>query len=320
MRHTTSKKILIVGFGSIGKKYYKLAKKYFIKKNIYIFSKHFNEKKKISYFNNLDNLEYIILSNSSNLRLKYFNLLIKNNRTFLIEKPTFSSAITKKKRSELLKKITDHNLTIKSGYCLRNHPAIIQLKKIVELYRDQIIHINIRTTSYLPFWRTANYKKTVSAKKKLGGGVLNELSHEIDLILYLFNKPKSLFAKFYNSNSLNIETEDVADIIFKMNKNLNLNMHLNFSSFKENRFIEIILKNKMVIEVDLIKNTIKKNNSNKSYKINKLYLIDQQLKKMIKLKKEKNNLSLEEFKDSLEVLNIIRVIRKSNKSKKEEKL
>ena len=70
----------------------------------------------------------------------------------------------------------------------------------------------------------------------------------------------------------------------------------------------------MVIEVDLIKNTIKKNNSNKSYKINKLYLIDQQLKKMIKLRKEKNNLSLEEFKDSLEVLNIIRVVRKSKKT------
>ena len=48
--------------------------------------------------------------------------------------------------------------------------------------------------SFLPNWRNnINYKNSNSAKKKLGGGVALELSHEIDLANYLFQIKNIIF-------------------------------------------------------------------------------------------------------------------------------
>ena len=42
----------------------------------------------------------------------------------------------------------------------------------------------MNTRTYLPSWRDGHYTKSVSANKKFGGGVINELSHELDLMLF----------------------------------------------------------------------------------------------------------------------------------------
>ena len=55
----------------------------------------------------------------------------------------------------------------------------------------------MNTRTYLPSWRDGHYTKSVSANKKFGRGVINELSHELDLMLFLFGKPKTLFAKIF---------------------------------------------------------------------------------------------------------------------------
>ena len=54
-------------------------------------------------------------------------------------------------------------------------------------------------------------------------------------MLFLFGKPKALFAKYLNSKSLKVDVEDIVDIIFKFNNRLNLNMHLDFCSPNEKR-------------------------------------------------------------------------------------
>ena len=105
-----------------------------------------------------------------------------------------------------------------------------KIEKIIKKKYNKIVSIKMNTRTYLPSWREGDYKKSVSAKKKYGGGVINELSHELDLMLYLFGKPKALFAKYFNSKSLEIDTEDMVNIIFILNKNINLNMHLDFCS------------------------------------------------------------------------------------------
>ena len=42
-------------------------------------------------------------------------------------------------------------------------------------------------------------KKNISISKSLGGGVLNELSHEIDYCIFLFGFPKKVLAFNFNS-------------------------------------------------------------------------------------------------------------------------
>ena len=52
------------------------------------------------------------------------------------------------------------------------------------------------------------------AQKKLGGGVLLDIIHEIDLVNWFFGKCNKIIGRALNSGTLKIETEEIADIIF----------------------------------------------------------------------------------------------------------
>ena len=96
---------------------------------------------------------------------------------------------------------------------------------------------------------------SVSASKNLGGGVLLELSHELDYINWFFNKTKFLYAQLYNSGQLQIEVEESADLILKNQKGYNVYVHLSFNSpFTERKCF--IVGSKGTLEWDLIKKTI----------------------------------------------------------------
>ena len=50
-----------------------------------------------------------------------------------------------------------------------------------------------------------NYQYSVSAQKKLGGGALLELSHELDYINWIFGKKYETKAFYRNSKILNLD-------------------------------------------------------------------------------------------------------------------
>ena len=58
-----------------------------------------------------------------------------------------------------------------------------------------------------------DHTKMYSSKKSEGGGVLLDLIHEIDLAYWLFGKTHKIKSFLSNTKTLNIRTEDVANII-----------------------------------------------------------------------------------------------------------
>ena len=70
------------------------------------------------------------------------------------------------------------------GYNLRYMKSLIKFREILSKKKiGKILSVRSEVGSYLPSWRKdTDYKKSVSAKKKLGGGVLLELSHDIDYL------------------------------------------------------------------------------------------------------------------------------------------
>ena len=130
------------------------------------------------------------------------------------------------------------------------------------MYKKEIFSINVTCHSYLPDWRKKNYRDSVSAKKKLGGGVLLELSHELDYINWIFNKIKILF--FFNNHisKLDIDTDDILSIAAKVGKNIFLNLNINFFSKIPNRTIKID-GNGFSLNADLINNKITIVNKNR---------------------------------------------------------
>ena len=74
------------------------------------------------------------------------------------------------------------------GYCLRYLESLIFFKEILSSCKfGKIRSAQISFSQHLSLWRkNLNYEDSVSAKKQLGGGILLEMSHELDYIQWIF--------------------------------------------------------------------------------------------------------------------------------------
>ena len=99
----------------------------------------------------------------------------------------------------------------------RYMPLFNNIKNIIDQrIIGNILAVNVYAGQYLPNWRSnSDYRDGVSANKSLGGGVLLELSHEIDYVIWLFGVPKSVICSAPKISNLEIDVEDIANIIFE---------------------------------------------------------------------------------------------------------
>ena len=176
---------------------------------------------------------------------------LKNTKV-LIEKPLFDKFYNIR-----INKLNNQYFV---GYNLRFHPVIKFLKK--KIINKKIFSANILSHSYLPLWGKKNYTNSVSASKKLGGGVLLELSHELDYLKWIFKKINILSVFNKKLSNLKINTDDVLNVSGKINKKTFFNLNVNFFSRIETRSIKIDGKN-FSIDANLIKNSIKISNGGK---------------------------------------------------------
>jgi len=272
------KKILIFGFGSIGQKHKNALKK--VNKDFIFFE--YDSKKSYKQEEIIKiNPDFIIISTPTSLHYKnliFFNSIFKN-KVILVEKPLFD----KKYKINLI----NNNNKIFVGYNLRFHPIIQYLKKKIKILK--FFYIRAECYSYLPNWRKKNYTQVYSSSKKFGGGVANDLSHEIDFLSWIFGDIKKIYKQKFKISDLKISSDDTFILIGKINKTL-ININLNFSSLCKSRKIFLDEKNR-TLECDLINNYIKiyQKKSIKAQKIN--------FKKNVSLYNMHKNIIKNNFKD-----------------------
>lgn len=201
----------------------------------------FNDLKSV----NLDKFDYFIIASPTHLHYEHLSYIDTNvsGKIILCEKPLFD-------------KFRDFNPNNKIfiGYNLRFHPLILELKNM--LNPSEILTIEARCGQYLPSWRKRKYTSSYSAKKELGGGVLLDLSHEIDYLSFLCDsKLESIKSYQAKVSNLNITSDDVCMILAKCNKTL-INISLNYLSKTPYRQI-LIETNNNTYHLDLITNTLK---------------------------------------------------------------
>lgn len=173
----------------------------------------------------------------------------------LIEKPLFDT----------FRPIIQNSFSFAAvAYNLRFHPIIQKLKSILFNVEVKIFSGSIYVGSYLPNWRMeSNYKQSYSAKKNEGGGVLRDLSHELDLALWLFGNWTHITAEGGHYSDLIINSDDVFSIIMKTSRCPILTIQMNYLDRTPKRLI-IINTNQGTISVDLIRNSIDINGENET--------------------------------------------------------
>jgi predicted dehydrogenase len=132
----------------------------------------------------------------------------------MIEKPLSDSL---NGIDDLIQESTRRGIVLMVGYHLRFSPSLISLHKaITDGSIGRLISLRAEVGQYLPDWRPgADYRKGVSARRELGGGVVLELSHELDYVGWLAGEVSSVHAEMAQLGDLDVDVEDVAEIVLR---------------------------------------------------------------------------------------------------------
>ena len=235
-------KIAIVGAGSIGSRHAQILRD--LRHEVVVVSRRSGAGKyeKISNALKHEKFEYVVVASKTS---QHFNDLRELSASkfcgkVLVEKPILTS----------LKKLPKNNFDFAAvGYNLRFHPAIA-CDTLPQL--GDISSANFYVGQYLPTWRKNDkYQNSSSAMIANGGGVLRDLSHELDLAQYFFGDWSYLTSSGGKFSNLEIETDDTWSILMQTKTCPALSIQMNYLDRIKQRVITVN-GDKGTIKIDLI--------------------------------------------------------------------
>lgn len=222
-------KILIVGLGSIGQRHARCLQNISGVQTAVLRTAKGTFKDKSGYtefYDIKDALAYqpdgVIVANPTSLHVETALVFLQHGIKVLIEKPAADS-------SAEAEKLFPYRQQLLVAYCVRFLPLVDVLKEITAA--EKAFKLSFKRSYYLPKWHPyADYRTEYTAKKELGGGVIRTLSHEIDLMLYLFGEPIDTTGVTDKISPLEINTDDFAFFSCKMQNGARVNFELDFFS------------------------------------------------------------------------------------------
>ena len=192
------------------------------------------------------NPDYLVVA--SNTALHYEQLVFADNNLqgskILMEKPLF----------DVFHHLEIRNNQVFVGYNLRFHPLLQLIKE--KITNKKLWNIQVFCGSYLPDWRPGrDYQETSSAKQKTGGGVLLDLSHELDYIQWLVGTIDLIHVINEKVSDLGIETDDLLLLSGKSESGAHVHITLNY--FTRRPIRQFIIDGEGIsIQADLITNSL----------------------------------------------------------------
>lgn len=223
------------------------------------------------------NPKFAIIASPATFHAQHSIPFIKKNIPVLIEKPIAANI---KDATQIAEAVKKYETPVGIGYCLRYKPFITEVKNFLDNRAiGEIVSVEIFAGSYLPDWRpNKDYLSSVSASSILGGGALLELSHEIDYANLFFPNLYLESAIIKNSQTLNIDAEDIADLKFSMPGGGECLIHLDFLQKSPIRHAYFygskgkILWDLQDNSLDVTANELKKNLTIQNWDSNSMYI------------------------------------------------
>ena len=183
-------KILLIGYGKIGQKYFSILRN--LNQSVYIYDTDVNVlKKKINFVdikntNTLKNFSHIIIATPPSSHIYYVKIAILNKIPFLVEKPLSNNI-------RYLNKLLSSNINFGYSVCnMRYHEGILKIKNNMNKVGN-INYINCEFAFDLFKQRKIfNISNDYLFKKNQGGGMIMDIYHEFDYISWLFGKIKKI--------------------------------------------------------------------------------------------------------------------------------
>ncbi len=151
--------------------------------------------------------EYVVIADRTSEHQATLELLATSgyDKQVLVEKPLFAS----------LRPLPSHAFADAFvAYNFRFHPALARLQMLIQ--NERVLSAQVYVGQYLPDWRPGtDYRRSYSSRVSQGGGVLRDLSHELDYVRWLFGEWTRLAALGGRLSDLEIETDDLYGILLQ---------------------------------------------------------------------------------------------------------
>jgi len=242
-------RVLVIGYGSMGSRHTRVLTNLGCKVSVL-------SKRVVEFEPCYDNLkialkeeqpDYVVITNKT---VEHYSTLLELSRLgykgiVLVEKPLFHT---------LLQINVDQFKAVFVAYNMRFNPLIQKLRNFLK--KEKVLSVQAYVGQYLPSWRPErDYRLSYSANKVEGGGVLRDLSHELDFITWIFGGWSSVTALGGHFSHLEIDSDDIFSIMGVTTECPIVTVQLNYLDRVTHREI-LINTEQHVVEVDFLQQTI----------------------------------------------------------------
>ena len=144
--------------------------------------------------------DYVVVANETAMHRETLDDLARSGfeGRVLVEKPLFAEPVP----------VPEHRFArCAVGYNLRFHPVLLALRDAVAA--ESIVSVHAYCGQYLPDWRpNSDWRASYSADRARGGGVLRDLSHELDYLMWMFGDWSRVAATQGDTGTLGIDADD----------------------------------------------------------------------------------------------------------------
>jgi len=241
-------KFLFAGLGSIGQRHlknlYSMGYRDFLahrtKEAEDSFEKEFGVKRVKSFEQGLvEKPDAVFVTNPTSLHVSYALRAVMAGSHVFIEKPLSNNMDGV---DELIQNTEKMQRIVFVGYHLRFHPVLRSIKAVLEkgvIGKPIAAHISVGQN--LSDWHPdEDYKKSYASQKKLGGGVILTLSHELDYASWLFGRPLSVYCLGGHKSNLMMNVEDVAKMLVEFESGCIADIHLDYLQRPARREFQVI--------------------------------------------------------------------------------